>query len=105
VSGDRVYRPISRYGRSPLGHKTAINPFTCLCNRVPRSWRSRPVWAAPASEASRPAPLNYLEIYYEDFTYAASHGNAPFETCSPVDISAQDELNTASTNLLGISEP
>ncbi len=53
-----------------------------------------------------PAPLNYLQIYYQDILYAASHGPTSVnEDCSTVMVSAQDELNTASQQLLEIAEP
>jgi hypothetical protein len=53
-----------------------------------------------------PAPLNYLQIYYQDFVYSNISVAASFtESCGKFDVSAQDELNAASPNLLGISEP
>jgi hypothetical protein len=54
-----------------------------------------------------PAPMNYLEIYYEDFQYADSHGTSIVGgACFISDImSAQDELNRASEQLSAISEP
>ncbi len=53
------------------------------------------------------SPLNYLQIYYPDFQYADSNGNAPVMegTCSNVSISAQALLNTASQLLFVISSP
>lgn len=57
--------------------------------------------------AVAPAPLNYLQIYHQDIQYASNHGVATSvnEVCSTVMVSAQDELNTASQQLLEIAEP
>jgi len=56
--------------------------------------------------AVAPAPLNYLQIYYQDIQYAASHGATSVdEDCSTVMVSAQDLLATASQQLLEIAEP
>jgi hypothetical protein len=53
-----------------------------------------------------PAPLNYLQIYYQDFTYADLNVAITFkESCGSFDLSAQEEMTTASTNLLGLVEP
>ena len=58
-----------------------------------------------ASDAS-PAPLNYLQIYYQDFTYAHLNVAATFSECyGPFSVSAQSEMNVASTNLFLIFEP
>jgi len=65
-------------------------------------------YCAPSVEtgAFGPAPLNYLQIYYPDIQYAASHGAASITgTCFTGSISAQGELNSASSNLLSIAEP
>jgi hypothetical protein len=60
----------------------------------------------PALTAS--APLNYLQIYSQDFTYAGSTGAVPVDegSCivSPPPISAQTELDTAGQNLIMISD-
>jgi hypothetical protein len=63
-------------------------------------------------KAVTPAPLNYLQIYYQDIQYAASHGSATVieksvaeGTCATVTISAQDQLNKASKHLFAIAEP
>ena len=56
--------------------------------------------------AHGPAPLNYLQIYYQDIQYAANHGPASIsDTCFTGSISAQEELNSASVQLIGIAEP
>lgn len=53
-----------------------------------------------------PAPLNYLQIYYQDIQFAASHGaKSVAEGCSTVTISPQEELNMASQQLFEIAEP
>ena len=57
-------------------------------------------------DASGSAPLNYLQIFYEDFQYAASHPMAMVNECGVSTLTtAQQELNTASKQLLEISEP
>ena len=54
-----------------------------------------------------PAPLNYLQIYYQDIQFATSHWAAKSVTegCATVTVTPQDELNTASGQLFGIAEP
>jgi hypothetical protein len=65
---------------------------------------------------SGPAPLNYLEIYYQDIVYAGMHssegrtsvntaGTTVNSACGYLEMTFQGELNTASAQLLGISEP
>ena len=54
-------------------------------------------------------PLNYVQIYYQDIQYVDAHANAPAKIVktggASVLLSAQDLLNQASRNLLGIAEP
>ncbi len=53
-------------------------------------------------------PLNYLQIYYPDFLYAAENGPAAVmecRVCSTVNISAQTEFGMASQWLFMISDP
>jgi len=54
-----------------------------------------------------PAPLNYLQIYYQDIQFVSSHGStmSVAEGCATVTVSPQDELNTASEQIIGIAEP
>ena len=53
-----------------------------------------------------PAPLNYLQIYYQDIQFASSHGpKSVTEGCSTVKVSPQEELNMASQQLFEIAEP
>lgn len=54
-----------------------------------------------------PAPLNYLQIYYQDIQFASSRGSTKSVTegCATVTVSPQDELNMASEQLFGIAEP
>jgi hypothetical protein len=65
---------------------------------------------------SGPAPLNYLEIYYQDIVYAGKAGNEGLTSvntagttgkfaCGNTEMYFQGELNSASTQLLGIAEP
>ena len=55
------------------------------------------------------APMNYLQIYSDDFDYAVAHVNAPAQVMQANGTSsmmtAQDLLNLASQKLLEISEP
>jgi hypothetical protein len=54
------------------------------------------------------APLNYLQIYYEDIQYAQTNVNAPaqvVEAGGTVSTTAQDLLNLASQKLATIAEP
>jgi hypothetical protein len=64
---------------------------------------------------SGPAPLNYLQIYYQDVQYADMHSNegkvsvdtagtTGSTTCGNLNLSFQEELNTASANISNISE-
>jgi len=65
-------------------------------------------YCEPAVEtgAFGPAPLNYLQIYYPDIQYAASNGPGTVTaSCFTGSLSAQDELNSASSNLISIAEP
>ena len=67
-------------------------------------------------EPQAPAPLNYLQIYYQDFVYVGvagnggqisvnTAGNSGNAACGNVQMYFQGELNAASTQILGISEP
>jgi len=58
-----------------------------------------------------PPPLNYLEIYYQDFVYAAltskegmtevnTAGTSGDTVCGNEEMDFQEELSTASTNVL-----
>jgi hypothetical protein len=55
------------------------------------------------------APLNYLQIYAADIQYAESHAGAPARVVktdgASVLLSAEDLLDLASVQLLGIAEP
>jgi uncharacterized protein (TIGR03437 family) len=55
------------------------------------------------------APLNYLQIYYQDIQYAEANVNAPAQVVetggASVLMSAQDVLNLGSRQLLRIAEP
>jgi hypothetical protein len=58
------------------------------------------------ASVTNPAPLNYLQIYYQDFTYMNVNVEATFSECyGPFSVSAQGEMNVASTNLFLIFEP
>jgi len=63
------------------------------------------LYCEPSTTA--PAPLNYLQIYYQDIQFASSHGAAKSvaEGCATVKISPQEELNMASQQLFEIAEP
>jgi hypothetical protein len=55
------------------------------------------------------APLNYLQIYYQDIQYAQMNVNAPAQVVeasgAAITTTAQDLLNLASQKLLEIAEP
>jgi hypothetical protein len=55
------------------------------------------------------APLNYLQVYSVDVTYATSNATAPVTIVvaggGTTTTSAQEELDSASMQLLGIAEP
>src|ERR1700683_4439042 len=64
---------------------------------------------------SGPAPLNYLQIYYQDIVYAGvasdegltsvnTAGTTGTSACGNMEMYFQGELDTASSQLLGISE-
>jgi hypothetical protein len=68
-------------------------------------------YCQPTSAPPTPsAPLNYVQIYSNDFLYAANNSTTKVSvkegTChGTVKVSAQEELNTASAFLIFISEP
>ncbi len=62
-------------------------------------------------KAVTPAPLNYLQIYYQDIQYASSNGPATIEkksvalgSCGSVSISAENQLKQANEKLFEIAE-
>ena len=85
-----------------------ISPEQALYNVLRNFFEETP---AAASFGGTPgsAPLNYLQIYAEDFDYAAAHANTPAAVVqtdgTSLTITAQDLLNRASQKLQGIAEP
>jgi hypothetical protein len=84
-----------------VGAGTAAGGFYC-----------EPVVDEVAPNVYVPAPLNYLQIYFNDFQYAEKlaansvHGQTSVNTCKgPLMISAEQELINANFYLLLISEP
>jgi hypothetical protein len=66
---------------------------------------------AAASFGATPgtAPVNFVQIYNQDMTYATAHANAPATVAqnggSSASMTVQDLLDLASQKLLSISEP
>jgi hypothetical protein len=89
----------SKQGNSPEVEQALFNVLQVVFTNTPVG--------SPYCEPQSGSPLNYLQIYYPDFQYAESNGNAPVTegTCGSTSVSAQTELNTASEQLLGIAEP
>ncbi len=85
-----------------------ISPEQALYNVLVNYFDGTPAAASFGGTVGE-APMNYLQIYTDDFQYATMHSGASVKVIRSdgalVSVSAQDLLNLASRKLLDISEP
>ena len=120
LGGAQFNTSVSKHANAegcPEGETCSLNPDQALYDVLQDFFTETSIagqYCEPEPQA--PAFLNYLQIYYQDFVYAGvaknegqisvnSAGNSGKAACGNVKMYFQGELNAASTQLLGITEP
>jgi hypothetical protein len=95
------------FSQQPQKEGSAPKPEHALFNVLGVFFAKTPVASFYCKEHGD-IPLNYMQIYSTDFVYAANPANGPVtfttDNCGTFTVSAQQELNLASAQLLSIAQ-